>query len=503
MPNAFAYMMLATWPLVCLILFLKLPKGRAFLWSMFGAYLLLPPHPASFDFPLLPPFNKLTLINLSVFFIVWMQSGKKIDLLPEGKAIRVLLFVFVFSPIATVFVNGDPVMFVTGGLRGLWPRDSVALVITQVIILLPFLLARKLLAEEGSQRDLLVVLCISGLLYSLPMLAEVRLSPQLNLWIYGYFQHIFEQSIRAGGYRPIVFLYHGIWVAFFAMTAVVATVALWRVERSKQSLMYLLGAVYLVGVVLLCKTLASIIYLLVLVPLVAFFPVLLQIRVAAILVTLALSYPVLKGVNLVPMGAMLQQVETVSSERATSLRIRFENEEMLLARANEKPLFGWGSWGRNQIHNSIDGTITTISDGRWIITMGVFGWIGFFAEFGLLSLPIFLVGYQFLNHSKDEKRPRYSPQRVTIPMRRVAPEVAPISNLSPYVGVLSLLLAVNLIDLLPNATLTSLTWIIAGALLGHAELRAKENKKTTNVENNLTEPAFSGASVVMAQGRDK
>jgi len=82
MPNAFAYLMLAIWPLVCLLLFRKLPMGRAFLWSMFGAYLLLPPHPASFDFPLLPPFNKLTLTNLSVFVIVWALSDKKLKLLP-------------------------------------------------------------------------------------------------------------------------------------------------------------------------------------------------------------------------------------------------------------------------------------------------------------------------------------------------------------------------------------------------------------------------------------
>ncbi len=501
MPNTFAYLMLAMWPLVCLVLFLKLPMGRAFLWSMFGAYLLLPPHPASFDFPLLPPFNKLTLTNLSVFVIVWALSDKKMKLLPEGKLIRVLIFVFVFSPIATVLVNGDPVMFVTGGLRGLWPRDSVALVITQAIILLPFLLARQLLAEKGSQRDLLIVLCVSGLLYSLPMLAEVRLSPQLNLWIYGYFQHIFEQSIRAGGYRPIVFLYHGIWVAFFAMTSVVATIALWRGERSKHSLLYLLAALYLIVVLLLCKTMAPIIYLVLLVPLVAFFPVLLQVRVAAVLVILALSYPTLKGVHLVPTEAMLQQVEAVSSERSMSLRIRFENEELLLARANEKPLFGWGSWGRNQLHNAIDGTITTISDGRWIITMGVFGWFGFFAEFGLLSLPIFLIWYQFLNSSRGEKKPRNKTQRITIPLRRVTTRIVPVKQLSPYVGVLSLLLAVNLVDLLPNATLTSLTWLVAGALLGHSELMAKERSKTTSAEKDEIRRMIPDASNIAAQVR--
>jgi hypothetical protein len=34
---------------------------------------------------------------------------------------------------------------------------------------------------------------------------------------------------------------------------------------------------------------------------------------------------------------------------------------------------------------------------------------------------------------------------------------------------LMLMLAVNMVDLMPNATVTPLTWLLAGALLGHAE----------------------------------
>ena len=42
----------------------------------------------------------------------------------------------------------------------------------------------------------------------------------------GYFQHSFEQMMRAGGFRPIVFLYHGLWVAFLTATAVLAAFTL-------------------------------------------------------------------------------------------------------------------------------------------------------------------------------------------------------------------------------------------------------------------------------------
>jgi len=152
---------------------------------------------------------------------------------------------------------------------------------------------------------------------------------------------------------------------------------------------------------------------------------------------------------------MLEQAERIDPERSASLLFRFENEDLLYERAKEKPVFGWGSWGRNQLHDPITGTINSVSDGRWIIVIGVFGWVGFMAEFGLLALPMILLWRE---------------------SRRLRPE-----EISPYLGPLSLIQAVNMIDLIPNATLTPLTWLVAGALLGHAEvLRAK--RAETSVE---------------------
>ena len=34
---------------------------------------------------------------------------------------------------------------------------------------------------------------------------------------------------------------------------------------------------------------------------------------------------------------------------------------------------------------------------------------------------------------------------------------------------MALMLGINMIDLIPNATLTPLTWLLAGAILGYAE----------------------------------
>ncbi len=58
--------------------------------------------------------------------------------------------------------------------------------------------------------------------------------------------------------------------------------------------------------------------------------------------------------------------QNVSADRANSLRHRLNNEDMLLSRAFESPLFGWGGWGRNRVYDE-NGKDLTVTDGLWII----------------------------------------------------------------------------------------------------------------------------------------
>lgn len=274
------------------------------------------------------------------------------------------------------------------------------------------------------------------------MLIEVRLSPQLNTWIYGFFQHSFEQMMRDGGFRPIVFLYHALWVGFFTMTALIAALALWRAAKPERRTPYFLAAGYLGTVLVLAKTFGSLLYALSLAPLVCFAGRKLQLRIAVVLALIALLFPLLRGGDLVPVETMLEQAGRVDPDRARSLGVRFDNEGQLLARASEKPLFGWGGFGRNLIYDAT-GRTDSVTDGRWVIVIGVYGWSGYIVEFGLLALPLLLLA-------------------------RGAHRI-PAADLSPYVGSLALILAINMIDMLPNATLIPFTWLLAGAMLGHAE----------------------------------
>ncbi len=445
MPNAIAYLALLSWPAIAALLFRRLPVGRALIASLLAAYLLLPPLPAQFDFPMMPSLNKDTIPSLVALIGCLVVTRGQLSLLPRGWLARGLVLVFVLSPLATVLSNAEPVYFGRFALPGLRLTEAVGIMMQQGLLIAPFLLARALLDHDGDHEDLLRALLIGGLAYSLPMLLEVRLSPQINIWVYGYFQHNFEQMIRDGGFRPIVFLYHGLWVAFFAMTAVLAAVALARQATGRRAVLLWGCAGYLGVVLLLCKSMASLLYALALVPLLALLSRRLQLLAAVLLASLALGYPLLKGADLVPQDTILELAESVNPDRAHSLGFRLQNEEVLLERAQLKPVFGWGIWGRNHVLSAESGQSLTVTDGRWVIVLGMLGWVGFVAEFGLLALPVFLLW---------------------IRDRRAGPAPPPACA-----TVLALLVAVNLVDLIPNATITPLTFLAAGAVLGLVERR--------------------------------
>ena len=469
MPNSFAYLVLALWPLAMLGIFRALPPGRALIWSVLASYLILPPYPTEFDFPLMPSLDKTTIPNIMAIVLVIFVAKQKIQWLPETRMGKLLVAIFVLAPIPTVLTNPEPIVFVTDFIRGLYAQDIFAMMVGQCILLANYMLARQLLTTEEDLRDLLLAIVIAGVAYSFPMLLEVRLSPQLNIWIYGFFQHLFEQSIRGDGFRPIVFLSHGIWAAMLTLMSLSATLILIMNSEGKQRQRLIFVAVFLFGVLVLAKTLSALVYALFIMGMVIFTDWRMQVKVAMLLACLALAYPIAKGANLVPEERLLQLAKGVSEDRAQSLEFRFEHEGALLNRAQKKPLFGWGIWGRNQIHDPITGRMTSVADGRWVLVLGMLGWLGFIGEFGLLILPIFLI-YRILVRLPTEERWRsHQREANAFPPERNWPLMINRPKVAPIVGGMSLLLAINTVDLLPNATLTTMTWLIAGALLGYAE----------------------------------
>src|SRR5262249_43950125 len=88
--------------------------------------------------------------------------------------------------------------------------------------------ARRFLCAAEDTTIIHRALVIAGLIYCTPLLFEVRFSPQLHYWIYGYYPTEFAQTMREGGFRPMVFMGHGLLAAFFIMTSFLAAISLGR-----------------------------------------------------------------------------------------------------------------------------------------------------------------------------------------------------------------------------------------------------------------------------------
>lgn len=408
-----------------------------------GAFLILPMG-TNVDLPLVPPLDKVTVPNLAAFVMCRFVLRKRVPFLPKTSAARLLFLVYIISPFITALLNSDPVVSGPMVIAGMDLHDALSAVIRQQLFVLPFLLGLSFFREAKDLEVVLIVPAIAIFWYSLPMLFEIRMSPQLNTWIYGYFPHSFGQQMRDGGFRPVVFIGHGLWVAFFTMMGLVSAIALLRIRRSP--LPQFPGRVvvtYIAIVLVLCKSMAALIYAVLAGLVITFTKPSLQVRLALLLALFAMSYPLSRGAGWFPVQDITELAASISAERAQSFEFRMLNEEMLLYKANARPWFGWGTWGRYRIYDPRSGKDISVTDGRWIQVIGQFGWVGFIAEFGLLVLAVYK-GARAIRYEKSSRN-------------------------AIVMAALTLLFGIEVFDLLPNNTMSPWTWLVAGVLIGRSE----------------------------------
>jgi len=454
-PNLVAYLALMLWPLATVALYQSRPLVPATLWSVLAAQLLLPVG-TFFKIEMIPQFDRNSIPSLCIL-VAFATSARRPA--PPRRRIGLaecLLVASLTSPLITSMLNSDAIVIGTTVLPGVGAYDGISAVIAQSIALIPYVLGRRMTRDTEDLSQILKALAVAGLLYSVLLLFEIRFSPQLHFWTYGYYPSDFVQQIRTGGgFRPMAFMGHGLIACFFMMTTLVATTTLWRIGEPVLGVNAAGPALYLGGVLAICKSGAATAYGALLGPLVAWARPRLQMRIAVLLAAVALLYPSMRLAELFPTQMLVEASAGFSDSRAGSLKFRFDQEEALLSKVAERPLFGWGRYGRNRVFTedwqgaAVDSSIT---DGRWIITLGQFGIFGFFAEFGLLALPIFRAAAAL---------------RAATGFRDAA-----------VLAAVALIIAANIIDLLPNSALSPWSWLMAGSLLGCAErLRAPVRKQ--------------------------
>lgn len=255
---------------------------------------------------------------------------------------------------------------------------------------IPYLIGRVYFSDAEGLRELALGIVFGGLVYVPLCLWEIRMSPLLHDWVYGFHQHLFSQSFRGGMYRPTVFMRHGLMVGMWMSTACLMSLHSRQMGR-KQGLFGLpvwVETSALVVTLVLCQSWAA----------TAFFFIGAAVRftsahsrkawTVAALLCIPVVYVSLRAGNTWTGDSLVSSVRQLSDDRAESIAFRFESEKVLAARALEQPVFGWGGWGRNFAPRDEEGELMAVADGTWIRVFGEYGFVGLVALFGLLILPV-------------------------------------------------------------------------------------------------------------------
>lgn len=438
MPNWFAYFILLLWPVICWRWYMSKPALTATVYTILGGYMFLPVRVAM-DLPLIPPLDKGSIASLAAWVGIFHVAKPRFRLLSFNRYLKWLLILLVAGTFITSFLNDDPV-YIEGRPVVMGAYDAVSAVIGQLISILPFICGYHVCRTGDQHRELMILIVKAGLLYSIFVLFEIKMSPQLHTWIYGFFPHSFAQQARAGGFRAVVFMGHGLAVAFFMSITVMAAAVMKKVsviaDKSKSTKVL----IYLIVVLVLSKSLGPLLYGLIAISLIYYSSANIRRRVFMALACIAIMYPVLCLMDVFPHKGVLDAFSGISEERADSLKFRFDSEKALLSRAREKIWFGWGTWGRNRIYDVETGVDQSITDGAWIVVLGQFGLVGFVAFYGI----VFFVIYQASSVLKKLKN----------------------KSEGLLIATHAIMLSFVFIDQIPNSSLTAFYWFLLGTLLG-------------------------------------
>ena len=375
--NILAQLALLGFPAFVLLLFALLPLRKAILTGMVSGWLFLPT--IRLGVVGIPDYDKIVATNCAVGLGCLLWSRRELFAL-RPRWIDLPMLLWCLAPSFSSLSN--ELGFYDAGSAG----------VRQVLAwLVPYCIGRAYFKDASALRQLAVAFVIGGIVYIPLCLLELRLSPQLNYWVYGFHQNQFWRNLRMEGFRPVVFMNNGLMVGMWMATATVISFWLWlsgekRLFRVPYPLIF--GA--LLTLTFLCKALYAILLM------VLALTLLLIARqskslVPAILLLLAVpGYMALRGLQIVPAETLVQHAETwFGHSRAQSLGARLAQEDYMIRHAMQRPTFGWGGYRRSWPIDEYTGEYQIRGlDGLWTIVIGKHGLYGVSTVFAMLLAPV-------------------------------------------------------------------------------------------------------------------
>lgn len=336
------------------------------------------------DLPGLPDLDKETLIGCATLAGV-VLSGWRGDRLVRLSAWDLPMLVFCCAPMGSSLANG------------LGAFDGFSSSLRYVFAFgLPFLIGRMVFVDAAAVGALARTVALGALCYLPAILLESRMAPQLHMWVFGMPGRVGWETVDFYGplrWKPSVFLQSPLeltllmGVGFLAAWSIRSTTG----ARRLGPLAIRIAVPLAFLAVLMGKSLGGV-----------------TLTVAGMLTmraTRALRSPIFLALLMavVPlyistrasgwwdgMSFIRFLQENVSERRAESFLTRIDNENILVAKALEQPVFGWGGWGRNRVYDE-EGKDISITDGFWVMVLGTNGWTGLGSWLALVAsglLPI-------------------------------------------------------------------------------------------------------------------
>jgi hypothetical protein len=448
------------WPLVTLLLFARFPPRRALLISVIGGALFLPeiqmtqmeggPPPDEFLLVILK-FTKANTISFSALLGALLFDGGRL---------------FAFRPRwfdVPIVVYCASAYFANSGI-GESLYDSLMASRDQALVWgVPYFLGRVYFTDFDSIRELALGLVYGGVVYAPLALIECIISPKFHIWCYGFLPGAANEMFRGSGYRPVLFMSHGLAVAMWLAASAVVAAGLWGTGAVRRLVVWPLKRPVSMGLVALGLAMTTVLSnstgaLGIGIAGVAAVLQLRLVKAPILLVILLAASPVYVGARCSGWTAeeFITWVKTeIDPSRASSFEFRVANENALLRKMAAPspaggPLFGYGDRGLARKVEKTKGfmleTGEATYDSMWIICLGMYGYVGLISCWLAMLLPA--VRFMIYHH----------------PRTWLDPIVAPAAALT-------LVVICWMIDNISNAMTNPAFILIGGALMGVADAR--------------------------------
>ena len=383
-----AQLVIIAWIPFVIYLFHRFPSQKAVVISFIIGLLFLP-QKVEFSLPFIPNYTSVSANCYGILIGTCLYDMRRFRSYKFGW-LDLPMIIWCLCSFGSSISNG----------LGVYDGLSASLE-TMVIYGVPYFLGRIYLNNLTGMRQLAIGIFLGGLVYVPFCLLEVAISPQLHHMVYGYHGiGQFIQSMRYGGFRPNVFMQHGLSVGMWMMAATLIGIWLWQANVIRKiggfNLIFHIAWYVLVLLVtfLLVKSTGAYFYLL-FGMVILFAAKWLRTALPLLILIVMISSYIFLGATGALIGERSDKIVAIAQDitgpdRARSLEFRLDNEELLGEKARQRMVFGWGGWNRNRVfdynHQGELVDITT-TDSLWIIAFGVNGVIGLIAIFGSSLLP--------------------------------------------------------------------------------------------------------------------